>query len=333
MKTLRLGVLSYAHVHAPLYIDALKAAPGVELIGLAEERSDFRALAKDAHDVPIFPTVDELLSENLDAVIVASENSEHVRHIEEVVAAGAHVLCEKPMATTATSAGRMVTSAEEAGVDLYVSFPTRHSTSAQEVRDLVRSGATGRVAAIEGVNQGQLPVNRRSWFVEPEKSGGGALIDHTVHLADLYRWILEDEVVEVYAQTNSVVGNGVYPVETSGIVVLTFSQGTVATIDCSWNRPQTYPSWGGLNMNLVCEKGTLTLDAYAERAISFNDASERVKAIDYGKNSYHLLVGEFLKSLRGEHTHVARGVDGLRVAEIVDAAYLSASSGNSVSIE
>jgi predicted dehydrogenase len=79
--------------------------------------------------------------------------------------------------------------------------------------------------------------------VDKELAGGGALTDHIVHLADIMRWYLRSEVIEVYAQSNQIMHAAEVDVETGGLVMLTFANGVFASIDCSWNKPNYYPTW------------------------------------------------------------------------------------------
>ena len=67
--------------------------------------------------------------------------------------------------------------------------------------------------ACNTTNQGQMPIKRRQWFVDKELAGGGAVMDHTVHLTDILRWYFDTEVVEVFAQTNHILHAGAVDVE------------------------------------------------------------------------------------------------------------------------
>ncbi len=102
---------------------------------------------------------------------------------------GVHVLCEKPIATTLEDARAMIASCERAQVKLMIAYPpVRYNTPVLRVKEMVERGAVGEVLAIRGTNHGRLPGG---WFVEPELSGGGAVLDHTVHVIDLIRWIFQ----------------------------------------------------------------------------------------------------------------------------------------------
>ena len=333
MKTIRIGMMSYAHVHAPQYIPMLQAMEGVVIVGLADEDHERAEEARVAHGIEIFESYDALLAQPLDAVIVSSENARHREHVELAAAKGLTILCEKPLATTGEDAAAMVEACHAAGARLMVAFPMRFSEPLSEVLELMHNGELGDIQACEGVNQGQLPRHRRSWFVDPVLAGGGAVTDHTVHLVDALRWMLDDEVVEVYAQANDFVGGEGMEVETSGLVMLTFSRGTVATVDCSWNRSMTYPTWGGLGMRFVALNAGAGVDASSQLLVSYDDAAGKVSAMDCSQSAYQAMLEHFVAAVRGDVALTPTGTDGLRAVEVVDAAYRSIREGQPVRCE
>ncbi|MFI6925785.1 Gfo/Idh/MocA family protein [Nonomuraea spiralis] len=330
MNPVRIGLMTYAHVHAPMYCRLLQSLPGVELVGLADDDARRADEAAKAHGLRTYETYDELLAADLDAVIVCSENTRHRGHVELAARAGVQILCEKPLATDVDDAVAMVRTCREHDVPLMTAFPMRYSAPIHELRTLLESGAVGTIRGCEGVNQGQLPRHRRNWFVDPELAGGGALIDHTVHVADALRFILADEVTEVYAQANDLVGGPDIAVETSGLVMLTFTSGVVATIDFSWNRPMSFPAWGGLGLRLVATSGVVDVDAYAERVTSYDDATQKVSWLDASEGSYRAMIENFVASVRTRTQVSATGIDGLRAVEIVACAYESLRTGQPV---
>lgn len=330
MNGLRLGIMSFAHHHAEGYTTLLRRLDHVTLVGFADDDTErASAVARDL-DLTMFSSYEELLGQRLDAVLVCSENARHREHVEMAARAGVHVLCEKPLSTTVADANAMVELCRANDVILMTAFPMRFSEPIQQVKGLIASGQLGDVRGIEGVNQGQVPLAHRDWFADPSLAGGGAITDHTVHLFDVFRWLLCDEAVEVYAQSNRLVGGSEIQVETSGLVVLTFSRGTIATIDCSWNRPRTFPTWGGLGVKLVATNGVVDVDAFAQRFASYDDDSGGVSWIDWGADANLAMLKEFLSAVRGNAAMTWGRLDGLRAAEVVEAAYQSVRTGQRV---
>jgi predicted dehydrogenase len=188
----------------------------------------------------------------------------------------------------------------------------------------------GRVLSTCGTNNGQAPIASRRWFVDPDLAGGGSLIDHTVHLADLVDDLVDARPVEVYAQTNRIVHAEAVSVETGGLVVVTYDDGTVSTIDCSWSAPATYPSWGGLTLTVECEGGTADFDAFSDRIEHYDDQLGRMRWIDYGTDLDALMLDAFLAGVRSGNQVQPDGEAGYRTLQLVLAAYESAETGQPV---
>jgi predicted dehydrogenase len=171
----------------------------------------------------------------------------------------------------------MIDACRRGGVSLQVAFPVRFSPPVQRTRELVKQGSIGRVLAANTTNRGKL---FGSWFADPELSGGGAVMDHTAHVVDLLRWFLGDDVVEVFAEA----GRLLYPglaCEDCGLLSLKFRKGAFATLDTSWSRLSTFPTWGDVIMRPWGEKGTLELDAFSQNVTVWGD---RARFEGWGSN-------------------------------------------------
>lgn len=328
---MRIGLISFAHTHAAAYAKALQNMPDVELVGFTDADDERARDAEGRFGLERFAADGALLAAGLDGVVVCTENNRHRRPVEQAAAAGVGVLCEKPLATTVADAAAMVQACESAGVVLMTAFPMRFNAPLTSLRKLIRSGAAGRVRSCEGVNQGQLPRRHREWFIDPVLAGGGALTDHTVHLADVLRWVLASEVTEVYAQTNQLLHEDDIQVETGGLVSLAFADGTVATIDCSWSRPDSFPTWGGLALRVMTDTGAVTADAFAQTITSYDDASG-LAWLPYGSDDNSAMLAEFVAALREKRPATPDGTDGHRAVQIVQAAYESAATGQPVAV-
>ena len=186
--------------------------------------------------------------------------------------------------------------------------------------------------ACSATNQGQNPKRYRAWFVDQELAGGGSVFDHTVHLADLLRWYLGSEVVEVYAQTNRIIHRAEVEVETGGLLLLTFADGTFASIDCSWSRPMNYPTWGGLTFELICEKGVVNVDAFSQNLVSYSNSGQPASWIAWGSDADQAMIGEFLSAIAEKRAPRVTGYDGYKAMEVALAAYRSAELGQPVTL-
>lgn len=334
---MKVGIISFAHTHAVGYASLLRDRPDVECVATDPDHDSRpagetggRALA-DAIGVGYVDSVDELLAWHPDAVIVCSENTRHADDVVAAAAAGAHVLCEKPLATTRADAERMIEACERAGVLLMTAFPVRFASQFQELRSRVQAGAMGQVLSISGANNGQVPA-ARAWFTDPALAGGGAVADHTVHIADLVFGLFPDvEAREVFAVSNRLL----HPdrdAETAGMVSIRYSNGLTAVIDCSWSVPDGYPTWGGLTMRVIAEGGVAEMAPFVERIDGYSATEQAPIWLSYGQNFDEAMLTEFIDAITQGRQPVPSGRDGLRALEVVLAAYESIESGRPVAV-
>ena len=329
---MRIGIMSFAHHHAEAYIDSVRTVPGLELIGIADEDMERGRSYAERFNTHLYANYETLLDDKADGVIVCSENVKHHALVEMAARAGAHVLCEKPLATTLEDAQAMIECCRQAGVILMTAFPMRFSAPAMQVKAQLENGALGRVYCLNTTNQGQMPIQERGWFVDPELAGGGAVIDHTVHLADMLRYYLNSEVTEVFAVTNRILHANLVQVETAGLLMLTFADGAFATIDCSWSKPFNYPTWGGLTMELISERGLTVVDAFSQNLTVYQQEPAANAWTYWGSDANRGMVQEFAAAMREGRPAQVSGEDGYKALEIVLAAYESAATGQAVSL-
>ncbi|WP_243228723.1 Gfo/Idh/MocA family protein [Microbacterium sp. CIAB417] len=332
--TLKIAILSFAHGHALSYVAALQQMPGIDLLAAdpdgasAPDAAPRGAALADELGIAYVDSYDEVFAWGPDAVIVTAENSRHRDLVIRAAEAGAHVLCEKPLATTVEDAMAMRAACDAAGVILMVAYPVRFAPEFRDALAQVRSGALGRVIGVTGINNGKLPADR-AWFTDPALAGGGALVDHVVHCADLLDELLGERASSVRAVSNGILyADRDLPVETGGMVTVRYPSGVIATIDCSWSWPVSSPTWGGLTLQIVAERATLTVSPFA-KGIAGHDAAGETWA-PTGPDLDGLLLAEFVSALReGRSPQPDAGV-GVRTVEIVRAAQASAADGGSV---
>ncbi|GHF52801.1 putative dehydrogenase [Deinococcus metalli] len=332
MTPVRIALLGVAHVHADGYAAWLTAQPDLDIVGFAE---DDPALAQDfaAGTGLRHRPLAELLEWRPDGVLVCSETVHHLRYVEAAAQAGAHVLCEKPIATTLADAQALLDACAQAGVTVHAAFPVRYSPAVQSLRAQLRAGQLGAPLAYSGVNHSVAPDHERAWFSDPALAGGGAGMDHIIHIADLLHHFGE-RVQGVRAQLRSVpewTVPGHEHADAAGLVTLTLVSGAVATIDCSWSRPRTYPRWGHLKLDVTGTAGLRSLDAFAEH-LHVTNARGRQWA-GFGPDLNAAMLREFVGVCRGHvPTLLASGQEGLDALAVVLAAYDASRSGQAVTL-
>jgi predicted dehydrogenase len=273
-----------------------------------------------------------MLADQPDGVVVCSENNKHRPLVEMAAQAGVHILSEKPLATNLEDACAMMDACQSVGVILMTAFPMRFSAPLLEIKSTLDEGKFGKIYSFKTTNQGQMPIAHRRWFVDKELAGGGAMMDHTVHLADVLRWYLKSEVAEVYAVSNHIMHKDMVDVETGGLVMLTFTDGTFASVDCSWSKPLNYPTWGGLTMELISERGLTVVDAFSQNLNIYNQSQSSNWWAYWGSDANQAMVDEFVAAVREQRTPLVTGEDGYRALEVALAAYKSAEIGQPVKL-
>lgn len=336
VRPLRVGLMSFAHVHAAAYANLLMAMPDVEVRASDPDSATAppgerrgRLLADDL-GLTYVDTYAELLAWRPDAVIVTSENARHRPLVEAAALAGADVLCEKPLATTLEDAVAMQAACDAAGVTLMTAYPVRFSPAFGRLRELVAAGGLGALLGATGTNNGQIPVGDRAWFTDPALSGGGAMVDHIVHVADLLDALTDLRPASVRAVSNRILHSDKPEVraETGGLVTITYVGGFIATIDCSWSQPDNAPTWGGLTLQVVGTGGIADIDPFAQHVGGVG--ADGALFLAYGTNTDQLLLLEFLHAVRTGGSAQPDAAAGIRSLKIVLAAQESARTGQVV---
>jgi 1,5-anhydro-D-fructose reductase (1,5-anhydro-D-mannitol-forming) len=330
LAALKIGLLSLAHVHATTYIDVLRARSDIQLcVADPDAPAAHRRAMALAHDagIDVAATYDDLFAWCPDGVIICAENSRHRKLVELAARHGVPILCEKPIATNIDDARAMIDACAATNTPLMIAMPVRFHPALRHIRTRLASGGLGQVKSAVGINTSRAPIDSRPWFADAHLAGGGALMDHIVHLTDLIDTLLGIAPLEVYAQSNRIIREDSVTVETGGIVVVTYVDGTVLTIDCSWSAPNSYPSWGGLTLALECEHGSVEFDAFNGRLDLYDDAIDALQWIDYDVSLDALMLDEFLAGIRSGSRPEPTGEAGLRSLKIVQAAYESTMTG------
>ncbi|WP_432139633.1 MULTISPECIES: Gfo/Idh/MocA family protein [unclassified Streptomyces] len=338
---MKVAVLSFAHVHAATYVRLLHERPDIELV-TADPDADpadptrGQALA-DELGVSYRSSYEAALAEQPRAVIITSENTRHRHLVEQAAAAGAHILCEKPLATTEPDALAMIEACESARVSLMTAYPVRFHPAFTSLRRNLADGSLGRLLSVHGVNNSSPPALERSWFTDPALSGGGAVMDHTVHVADLLDVLLDGEQPDhVHAVANTHLSPAsdepAGGVETAGLITLTYPRGLVATIDCSWSHPATHPTWGGLTLTCVTEAALAEFDAFPPLLTGYDALHATPRWEPAATDLNAAMLNHFLTAARTGRRPHPDGHAGLRTLRVVLAAYRSLITGQPAAV-
>lgn len=184
------------------FLPAIRGNPAFELAAIAEPAAEMREIVAAETGVPLHPDLPSMLAKaNLDAVYIATPTELHPEHVAEACAARKHVLTEKPMAIRLEQAQAMIAAAERAGVVLQVGHSHSYDLPIARMREIVASGALGRVRMIH-------TWNFTDWMARPRRpaeldvaQGGGVTYRQGAHQVDILRLIGGGLVKSVRATT------------------------------------------------------------------------------------------------------------------------------------
>jgi predicted dehydrogenase len=327
--TIKIGMLSFAHMHAHSYAACLKQIPGVELAGIADDDPERGREMATQFDVNFFPSVETLLDKKLDGVIICSENAKHRPLTELAAPRAAHILCEKPIAATLADAQAMIDVCAAHGTKLQIAFPVRFSAPVQRLKAILDEGTLGRIYSVKTTNHGRMPGG---WFIDKALAGGGAVIDHTVHVIDLLRWFWDTEVTEVYAEIGHSLLHPGLGIDDAGLLSFKLATGAYGTLDTSWSRPESYPTWGDVKLEVLGERGIVRVDAFNQNIALYSDQTGKGQWVNWGSNIDLGLIQDFVDMIATGREPFITGYDGLKALEVALAAYRSAERGEPVSL-
>ena len=306
---MRWGLIGASTIAEQHMIGAIRATGGE----VAAVVSTSQARARDyaaKHGIPAAGDRLSLVLEDAStgAVYISSTNEKHCEQALAAIAAGKHVLCEKPLAMTVAEAAQMVRAAETAGVVFATNHHLRCSGSHRAVRDLIASGRIGRVLSLRLFHAVYLPPHLQGWRINDPLAGGGVIPDITVHDADVARFLLGEDPVSVVAQMGaSGMGQGV---EDSAMSVWTMPSGAMVQSHESFTHPY---AGSGLEVHgdrgSIFARGVMTQLPVGEVELVTEAGREAVPFPAH--NLYVQGVSDFLAAVAGRGQPAATGWDGV----------------------
>ncbi len=246
-----------------LHIEHLaQRIPEVDLIAICSLDFDNLEALDVQFNVPKLAADYNILLEDpqIDAVLVASSTDTHVEISQAAAQAGKHVFCEKPISLDLEQIDETLAIVEKAGVKFQVGFNRRFDVSFARIREAVASGEIGEPHILRITSRDPSPPP-----IEYVKVSGGIFLDMTIHDFDMARYLIEDEVIEVYAaggvRIDPQIGEA-GDIDTT-VITLRFQNGVIATIDNSrkavYGYDQRVEVFGSKGMVTVANPRTNTV--------------------------------------------------------------------------
>lgn len=279
------------HVHAPGYLRWLAASPEVELVGVYDVSPGRAAELAGAAGVPVLRSLEDALG-RAEAAVVCPEPTRQLALVQAAADKGLPVLVEKPLGVTALQSSSLLALADK--VPISVSFPVRYHPAALRLRRAAREGELGEVLAVWATNRNRFPGG---WFADLSLAGGGCLLDHVVHLADLVHWIWGVQWAWVRAEAGVLHHPGL-PAEDTAVVLVECTNGMVMTVDPSMSRPDGMPGALDLTLRVWGENAVAAIDIFAERVDSF-DMGGRLRQELVGPDIDAAMLEDWVGSVRG----------------------------------
>lgn len=285
----------------------------------------------------------KMIDENpdLDFVSIATESGIHAEIALYCIEKGINVIIEKPMAMSMEDANKIINLSKEKNVKVSVCHQNRFNIAVHKTRQAMDEGRFGRLS------HGSIHVrwNRNKNYYDQApwrgkwESDGGCLMNQCIHGIDLLRWMLGEEVEEVYGVTKQQF-HDYLECEDVGMAVLKFKNGAVATVEGTVN---VYPQNLEETLYLFGEDGTVKIggkstnnidvwnfkdeDADDQNNIGLKEETENV----YG-NGHTSLFKDMIEAIEDDRDPYITAVDGKNALEIVLAIYKSSFTGKSVKL-
>jgi predicted dehydrogenase len=262
---------------------------------------------------------------DVDAVVIATPQDSQAEIARAAIGAGIHVLVEKPAARCVDELRGLPQLAAEHDVRVRVGFNHRYHRAFQQARRLVDSGALGPLMFVRArYGHGGRPAYDREWRAQPQRSGGGELIDQGVHLIDLARWFLGDFVdVNGFAHTYF----WDMPVDDNGFMLLKTAAKQAAFLHVSCTEWKNTFSW-----ELYGRLGKLQVDglggSYGVERLSWyknlpdmGPPETTIWEYPMADNSWETEMGEFMEDIRRGREPAAGLQDAMAALAVVEKIY------------
>lgn len=347
-KKTKVGLIGTGSICQSVHIPAYVKNPDAEIVAICDINEE--TLNKVGDNLGIdakyrFTDYTKLLKmDEIELVDVCTPNFVHMDPTIKALDAGKHVMCEKPIALNAKEGQKMVDAEQRSGKKLMIAYCWRWNSGAQALKRFVDDGQMGDIyyARVQALRRRGVP----SWgvFIDKEKQGGGPLIDIGCHALDLTLFLM-GHPKPVAANGMSVTKFGTkkgtfgswgawdydnYTVEDFAAGFIRFENGATLVLESSFCANIEKDVF---NTSLMGTEGGATLDPlkmYREENETLIDVSPV-----YLKNvgTHEAEIYAFIDAIRNDKPSPVPGEQGLMVAKILDAIYLSSEKGKEVAIK
>ncbi|MHA1264945.1 MAG: Gfo/Idh/MocA family protein [Candidatus Helarchaeota archaeon] len=256
------GAIGYVH------IQGYQSSGQADVLGIVTRTEEHAKSTAEKFGIPSWYTdYHELLQrDDIKAVSVCTPNYLHAQIVIDAAKAGKHILCEKPLTTSLEEAERMVTIAKQEKVFLMNPSHQRFIPVLENVKAILDE--LGQITFVryrfahQGPYKSWSAMSKEKWFYDPEKAGGGVLLDLGPHALDLLDWFLGD----VQVVQSAILKTFALPTknEDTAVVLLQYKNGTIVELDTSWASNPEFNEFQIYGTN-----GTIKVDMWERTPIEF----------------------------------------------------------------
>jgi len=267
------------------------------------------------YGVAWYSDVTKFLQEaKLEAVTVCTPTQTHLKVGLLAIEAGKNLLVEKPMTGEERAAEKLVNSARKAGVKLLVGFIERFNPGVKAVKKMLTEGTVGDIIIATGRRVARWPIRI---------GDVGVVKDTAIHDIDAMRYLLEEEVTAVFAQTGSL---RTHSYEDYAEIMLRFKQGTTGFIDANWLTPRKVRT-----LIITGSDATISLD-YITQELTLENSERLVKPYTPWAEPLKLELENFITTIIRDGEEAPSGQDALKAIRVCDAALRSGKSKTLVTL-
>jgi predicted dehydrogenase len=267
MSELRVAVIG-AGILGRRHARVFHELEGVTLVGVLSRSRGRAEEVAGPLGVPAYTELDRLLSETgCQAVAVATPDHLHHEPVMAALAAGAHVLVEKPLTTDPGEAQALVREAERRSLVLQVNYSQRRVPEFAWMRDQIRAGVVGRPVMVQSSKQDTIfvPTRMIDWAAH-----SSPIFFMSSHDLDLVSWFLEARAVRVTAQEQRGVLEGRGVAAHDGVdALVAYDTGATASYHSSWIHPESWPTLVTERMTIMGEEGVIHFESQGRHVACF----------------------------------------------------------------
>lgn len=341
-----IGIIGAGNIAAAHAYAAQNSAAG-QLVGVASRNHASAVKAAEKYGTKAYPSVKSLLADDeVQVVAICTPSGAHLEPALEAIAAGKHVIVEKPLEVTVERAELIARAAADSGVALATIFMSRFATANMFVKESIDRGELGKLVqgnAYVPWYRSQEYYASAAWRGTKALDGGGALMNQAIHQVDLLLWMM-GPVAELFAYAGRLVHTDI-EVEDTLVASIRFRNGALGQITAAtslWpGRPKNLELYGTDGMavlkdDVLAEWANRAHDETARAAVLAEYGGEATggssNPMDISFENHRRQYDEFLSSLQAGTPSKLGGREGVKAVELIAAIYRSAETGRSVQL-